>query len=62
MSLNEAIAYPIVVFTKGTIPRHNAKSYSESDFLSCRLKMPSNWRLRMVFGYRPHFTNLGLAL
>lgn len=38
VSLNEVIAYPIIVSTKGTIPRHNTESY----FQSRGLKIPSN--------------------
>lgn len=36
--LSEVLAYPIVVATKGTIPRHNTESY----FQSRGLKLPSN--------------------
>ncbi len=38
VSLSEVIAYPIVVSTRGTIPRHNTESY----FQSRGLKIPSN--------------------
>lgn len=38
VSLNEAIAYPIVVSPKGTTPRHNTESY----FQSRGLRLPSN--------------------
>ncbi len=38
ISLNEVIAYPLVVSTRGTVPRHNTESYLQSH----GLRLPAN--------------------
>ncbi|MEO6986252.1 MAG: LysR substrate-binding domain-containing protein [Paralcaligenes sp.] len=37
-SINEAITYPLIVSTKGTVPRHNTESFLQS----CGLSLPAN--------------------